>query len=314
MNEITVSICCITYNHEKYIEEALNSFLSQKTNFKYEIVVSNDCSTDNTQLVINKFKEKFPNLIKDVSPKENLGSIKNFYHTLNACAGKYIAYCEGDDYWTDEYKLQKQVDFLEKNASYGLCYTRSKKYIQRKHRFLNKSFGSDKCNYKDILFADLIPTQTILFSNDIYRQYYSEIDPLSKNWYMGDLPLLLFFSINSKIYYLNEITSVYRVLEFSSSHNKDFEKSKNFLTSSKIVKSFFVKKYSLEYDMNQIESRYIYNLYMKAFLLNDYKNFKIYYAQRKENESFKKTIILNYMAKSKILFKTIRFFYFMNNA
>ena len=81
-NKIMVSICCITYNHEKYIEECLNSFISQQTTFGYEIVISNDCSTDKTQLVIDKYKKLYPEIFRDISPVKNMGAIPNFYRMM----------------------------------------------------------------------------------------------------------------------------------------------------------------------------------------------------------------------------------------
>ena len=101
MNNPFVSICCITYNHEQFIAQALEGFVMQQTNFDFEIVISDDCSTDTTRAIIEKYKEKYPLLFKDVSPSKNLGTMANFKQTLEACAGKYIALCEGDDYWTD---------------------------------------------------------------------------------------------------------------------------------------------------------------------------------------------------------------------
>ena len=106
MNNPFVSIYCITYNHEQFIAQALEGFVMQQTNFDFEIVISDDCSTDTTRAIIEKYKEKYPLLFKDVSPSKNLGMMANAKHTLEACAGKYIALCEGDDFWTDPLKLR----------------------------------------------------------------------------------------------------------------------------------------------------------------------------------------------------------------
>ena len=109
-----VSVCVITYNQEAYIQQCLESILQQETNFEYDVVVGEDCSTDNTASIIKSLSEFGQNiqLLKNTS---NLGVLPNFIRTLKACKGKYIAFCEGDDYWIDEHKLQKQVDFLEQN-------------------------------------------------------------------------------------------------------------------------------------------------------------------------------------------------------
>lgn len=117
-----VSIACVTFNHEKYISSALDSFLLQKTNFKYEIIVSDDCSTDSTRLIIENYKRKYPELIKIAPNVSNIGYRKNIKKIIEMCTGKYIAFCEGDDYWTDKNKLQLQIDFLQNNANYSIVY------------------------------------------------------------------------------------------------------------------------------------------------------------------------------------------------
>ncbi|WP_298741187.1 glycosyltransferase [uncultured Chitinophaga sp.] len=117
-----VSITCITYNHEKYIAQAIEGFLMQETSFPYEIIIGEDCSTDNTRKVIGEYVKQYPGLITLITSDENVGARKNGIRVRNAARGKYIAICEGDDYWTDPHKLQKQVDFLEAHPDYVLCY------------------------------------------------------------------------------------------------------------------------------------------------------------------------------------------------
>lgn len=118
-----LSICMIAYNHEKFISEAIESVLMQKTSFDYELVIGEDCSTDTTRKICLEYQQKYPEKIKLLLPEKNLGMMPNFIATLQSCTGKYIALCEGDDYWTDEHKLQKQVDFLEVNLEYAICFT-----------------------------------------------------------------------------------------------------------------------------------------------------------------------------------------------
>ena len=118
-----VSICCITYNHEKYIEETIDSFLMQETNFPFEVVIGEDCSKDNTRKIVEKYKEMYPNIIKLIVSENNVGMQANGQRTMEACIGEYMALCEGDDYWTDKNKLQIQKDFLESNPEYIICYT-----------------------------------------------------------------------------------------------------------------------------------------------------------------------------------------------
>jgi glycosyltransferase involved in cell wall biosynthesis len=117
---IKVSVVMITFNHENYIREAIEGVLMQETDFEMELIISNDCSTDATNIVIEDFLLNHPNAfkVKYFNQEKNLGMMPNFIFTLNQSKGNYIAICEGDDYWTDTYKLQKQVDFLEANPEY----------------------------------------------------------------------------------------------------------------------------------------------------------------------------------------------------
>lgn len=121
MEKPLVSICCITYNHEHYIKDALDGFVMQKTTFPFEIVISDDCSKDNTRTIIEEYKTMYPHIFKDISPNNNIGAFANFTYVQEHAKGKYVAICEGDDYWTDPYKLQKQVDFLERHPDYSMC-------------------------------------------------------------------------------------------------------------------------------------------------------------------------------------------------
>ncbi|MDF1549683.1 MAG: glycosyltransferase, partial [Bacteroidales bacterium] len=119
-----LSVCMITYNHEKYIGQAIEGVLMQKTNFDIELLIGEDFSNDNTRNICMGYKNKYPDKIKLLLREKNIGMMRNFIQTLNTCKGKYIALCDGDDYWTDPLKLQKQVDFLEANPEYALCYHR----------------------------------------------------------------------------------------------------------------------------------------------------------------------------------------------
>ena len=117
--DIVVSVGVISFNQENYIRQCLDSILMQETDFRYEIVVGDDCSTDSTQDILTSYQNQYPDLFVLVLNKENKGISDNYKSVLSHCKGKYIAFCEGDDYWTDPHKLQLQVDFLERHEEYG---------------------------------------------------------------------------------------------------------------------------------------------------------------------------------------------------
>ena len=243
-----VSISCIAYNHEPYIVQSLNGFLKQKTSFPFEVLVHDDASTDRTADIIREYEKKFPKLIKPIYQKENQYS-KGFTSvtaTWNVprAQGKYIALCEGDDYWIDENKLQMQVDFLENNPEYGMCYTKAQQFIQTKRKFSRRRFGTDVRDFEDLLFnGNRVPTLTTVFRKDLLNSYLKGIYPQDKGWLMGDYPMWLYFAHESKVKFFDKVTSVYRVLENSASHSDNVEKSVAFGKSYWDIQNFFSKKY-----------------------------------------------------------------------
>lgn len=256
-----VSICCIAYNQEKFIRECLDSFLMQKTNFSFEIVISDDCSNDNTKKIINSYIIKFPNIFVDVSPSENLGMIKNYYHALSSCKGKYIAFCEGDDYWIDENKLQMQVDFLESNPEYGMCYTKAKQYDQKNKIFFENLSGADFISFYYLLKGgNPIPALTTVYKKELLSNYLLEISPIDKKWLMGDYPLWLYISRESKVMFMDKVTSVYRILTQSASHHTDINKMVDFRKSVYDIKEFYSKLYNVAVDFSWNETSYFIQL------------------------------------------------------
>lgn len=143
---ILVSIVCITYNHEPYLRQALDGFLMQKTSFAYEIILAEDCSTDGTRKICEEYAAKYPDIIHYIYRDHNVGYNENEYEAMCAAKGKYIAYCEGDDYWTILDKLQKQVDFLESHPEYSVCWHRCKHH--------NVTTGEDKQDACGMIFPD----------------------------------------------------------------------------------------------------------------------------------------------------------------
>ncbi|MDD5673384.1 MAG: glycosyltransferase, partial [Chitinivibrionales bacterium] len=120
--DLAVSVCMITYNHAPYIAQAIESVLQQKTNYVFELVIGEDCSTDKTREIVLKYQEKYPDIIHVVMSESNVGVKKNWNRTLRACKGTYLAFCEGDDYWLRYDKLQKEVDYLETHPDCSMVF------------------------------------------------------------------------------------------------------------------------------------------------------------------------------------------------
>ncbi len=166
-NKPLVSMCCITFNHEKFITKALDSMLIQETDFPFEIIIRDDCSTDNTRNIIQEYTEKFPHIITTILETENQYSkgINPFSPAYEKAKGKYVTILEGDDYWRDKFKLQKQVDFLEKNSEYILSYHNSI-IVDENDQQISKKKNLSPGDYtqEQMLCAEvLILTNTVMF-------------------------------------------------------------------------------------------------------------------------------------------------------
>lgn len=217
-NEIVVSICCITYNHILYIQQCIDSFLIQKTNFAFEIIIHDDASTDGTVDVLQEYEKKYPNIITILYEDENQYSkgVRGIYvkYVFPRAKGKYIALCEGDDYWIDENKLQIQVDFLENNLEYTMCFSNSK--ILKNHvieDFIepNIEFNREILPSEIILNGGLfVPTPSIVF----LKSMLSEYPMCCKQCWVGDYPLQIYCVLQGKVFCFNTPFVVYR--RFSS--------------------------------------------------------------------------------------------------
>lgn len=284
-----VSICCITYNHQDYIEEALKSFLMQETTFPFEIIIHDDASPDNTANIIREYEKLYPQIIKPIYQTENQKS--KFKSGMNPrfnyprAKGKYIALCEGDDYWVDPLKLQKQVDFLEENEEYGMIYTKSKVYIQVSKKF-RKALIGEKPSPKGILFEKKIPTLTILFRTSTFYNYMEKFKQETVNWRMGDYPLCIYFYYNSKIYFLDEVTSVRRLLQESASNFKDGGKRMKFIKDSMEMVFFYGEIYLDKKEYKKLVNHKLI-AYYDSSIIYDFKKTNLYYKEINAYKSVK---------------------------
>lgn len=211
-----VSICCISYNHEPYIRQCIEGFVMQRTKFLYEILIHDDASTDNTQNIIKEYQEKYPDIIKPIYQKENQyskglnGSI-NATFNLPRARGKYIAMCEGDDYWTDPLKLQKQFDFMEANPDYSLCfhpaYVKFEDNIQEEN--LYRKWEDKDYSCLEILEQWTIPTASVFYRRDALKDEYHKISS-NPDFLFGDIVLFTYLGQQGKIKCINTYMSVYR--------------------------------------------------------------------------------------------------------
>lgn len=212
MDNILVSISCITYNHEKYISDAIEGFLLQKTNFQYEILIHDDASTDRTTEIIKQYEYLYPEVIKPIYQEENQYSKGVKIECINRerAKGKYIAICEGDDFWTDPYKLQKQIDYMESHNACTLCFHKAE-IVKANKKSTGKFEGPNKPGNNEYYIDSFISLGFIPTASFVFRKNIMDNPP---DWYMeavvGDLPLSLICTYNGYAYYIDEAMSAYR--------------------------------------------------------------------------------------------------------
>lgn len=211
-DSVMVTVHCTVYNHELYLRQCLNGIVMQQTNFKFEVIVHDDVSTDNSVFIINEYAKKYPNIIIPIIEKENQYSKHN--GSLNKIMnkythGKYIALCEGDDYWIDPTKLQKQYDYMEKHPECSLCGTNGLVLTENgknRPRYFNHDFISRTIELKEVIGHWHFPTCSLMYRKTVTENYPDWTNTI----YSGDQTLILIAGTKGQIFSFNDITCVYR--------------------------------------------------------------------------------------------------------
>ncbi len=207
-----LSVYCITYNHGPYIAEALESFLAQKTNFEFEIVVGDDASKDHTQEVLKEYQQRYPDKIRLLLNQVNRGAIYNFIDTYDACQGEYLALCEGDDFWIDPLKLQKQVDFMDQHPDFSMCFHNAEARYQ--DNSAPPYLINDHTQKKVVTVDDLIGNKETWFmataSIVLRKTFLPKLPAWMPQSKSGDIPLNILMTQRGPAGYMDEVMSVYR--------------------------------------------------------------------------------------------------------
>ena len=258
-----VSICVATYNQQDYIGQCLDGILMQQTDFPFEIIVGEDESSDNTREICKRYAEEHQDKIRlflrdrkeshFVNPDGSTSRFNGLWNRMS-CRGKYIAFCEGDDYWTDPTKLQQQVDIMENNPEVGFVHTDFDMSVGK--------VGHSKWPTEPIVATEKlinaechIGSLTVMYKREILEKipklYYQQ------HFKMGDLPMQIEMSRECKFQYINKITAVYRVLPNSASHNSDIQKEIDFYCSARECRMFYAKQYGIPIK-DDIKHMYLY--------------------------------------------------------
>lgn len=205
-----VSVCLITYNHSEYICEAIDSILMQQVNFSWEIIIADDFSSDGTREIVLDYERKYPELIKLLFQKKNVGGGRNFVDLINSASGKYVAYIEGDDYWTDPLKLQKQFDFLENHSEFSMCYHRIKWVYTYDVPDFDPKKESNEGDGLVSTIEDILERGWFIRSCSIFYRNFS-LPANFEDLYIGDYPLHILLAYQGKVGFIPKVMGVYRI-------------------------------------------------------------------------------------------------------
>ena len=297
-DKIYISCVCITFNQKDYIRDTIDSFLAQETEYRFEIIIHDDVSTDGTRDILLEYKDKYPSIIKLVLQDENqykLGK-KITPIAVRYASGEYISVCEGDDFWIDKNKLQKQIKIFLSNENISLVHSSALDLTQNTGLIITSNIPFPINTTESLLKHNRIRTLTTMFSKSLFEDYFHENGNEANKWLLGDWPLWIYLSTKGDIYYINNITSVYRILDESASHSKDGIKNINFYFSIYEMIIHMGNKYSF----HNIDNKYFSNVYLKLLIKERINKELLKY--RKKEDIFKKASI-----KYKVLYFISRY-------
>lgn len=203
-----VSVLMVTFNHEQFIAQAIESVLMQEANFDYELIIGEDCSTDDTRMIVMDYQRRFPDRIRLLLHDRNLGMLRNFEKTYAACTGRYSALLDGDDHWISPHKLQRQVDFLETHPDFTICFHAAD--VIRDGRTIPAGWPppetKDISGLEDIVESNFIPSCSVMYRMGPVPRFPDWMFSLG----MGDWPLHVLYAQHGKIGYIRESMAVYR--------------------------------------------------------------------------------------------------------
>lgn len=273
MSTPLISAYMITYNHVKYIAKAIDSILEQKTKFPFELVIGEDCSTDGTRKIVLKYQEKYPNIIRVVTSDKNIGMHKNSLRTMKACRGEYLAFCDGDDYWHDCKKLEKQADYLQTHPECGLVHSDQNRFFEEYGLEIESFFKTtnnlppkDLCVFRGWNGYNIL-TCTVMARKKLIETVLSDSNIYKNETYIGgtDIPLFIELSILSGTHYMNEAMSTYTVRAESACHTQNLPRNAVFVSAVIDCYLYLARKHNVESEIDYLTERSVQTTLSAAF-------------------------------------------------
>lgn len=291
-----VSVQMITYNHEPFLAQAIEGVISQKTNFPFELVIGEDCSTDQTRQVALDYQARYPHLIRVLYSAHNVGMFPNVRRVHTACRGKYLAYCEGDDYWNDPHKLQEQVEFLETHPDYALVHTainvdcgplgmNASPGYRRTNQGLDPDDRERQAYYEILMNTRWVCTASACFRHDLLNQILRDCPECSDPVYMmGDTQRWLELARLGRIKFIPKPMATYRITPNSATHQCDKAKRLKFeLNTIQLLEHYLTKYDCPEPVKRAARACYYYKVMRTAFKVNNREVFNRLYDVYRRN-------------------------------
>jgi len=292
-----VSVMMLTYKHGPFLSDAIEGVIAQKSDFPIELIIGEDCSPDNTREIALAYQQRYPQLIRVMYSDQNVGMHKNCWKTLNACRGKFIAFCEGDDYWIDPHKLQKQVEAFCDDSTVGVVTDNLRRIgdqiipndvaVEIDHLGFVKIIG--------LLHSNTIKTATVMYKIEVVNKIFSE-ELLKFDWPFGDYTMHLTALTMGKVKFLNDVTAVYR-LSLGSATRTSTMKSLHIARSALQCSLYFSKINMIDPKIIQsIEMRNLAGIYGLVYATCDRKEF-IMISQRLKEIGFKHNNLVRHLIR-----------------
>ncbi|ANI89067.1 hypothetical protein A9P82_07055 [Arachidicoccus ginsenosidimutans] len=307
-DEVVLSVCLTAYNEEKYIERAIESVLRQKTDFAYEIIVADDCSTDKTIDILQAYQQRLGERFKILYAEKNRGLTVNFFEELEHVSGKFIAVLDADDEWTDENKLQAQVNLLQQHSNIGFVYTNFYYYREEDGSqtpgFINRVHNA-ATQYEDYLLNVYIVPSTLCFryslvNFDLLRLF------IQKKFITQDYSLFMDFNLKAQGYYLDKITTQYTIRQNSLSKLSDMKKRIDYFHKCYDIGTYFIEQYPVTPEVAATRDfNFRLKMLLTAWEIKDFSLVKQYARQLQLTDFLKHNPKAGYIyiaSKSKLLY------------
>lgn len=308
---LKVSVLMLIYNHASYLRQALDSILMQEVNFDYEIVAGDDCSTDSSVEILEHYAKEYPNKLKIITHSSNVGIYKNLQDVFQSCTGQYIALLEGDDFWTSSSKLQQQIDFMDNNPDFSICFHRVNVFNNENNKTI---YNLPWKNYKKVsTIDDLLQQNFIQTCSVVYRSgLINTIPEWFSNLKLADWPLHILHAEYGKIGYINKIMGSYRV------HSKGVWSGNNLIyRNTEVIKMFETLDFHTKKKYNDTIEATITNLYFDNIRVsidtknwNDFSNCFEIFLSRSTNRN--NTFIIK-MIRIRLKYFLKKYFPFLHN-